>query len=456
MRPKIEFLGFEASDYQFLANLLAEIHAPRVTKSREEDMIGILIEEPVEPIPIELLLDKIATKGPHESSTRQEELKERNHLILATALIVLDAIGAANVTDNRTVAATTESAGHLLHSLSCYLRIHADEPTHYRPIEREDLHATKIDPCVNPFLQLVRIAERHRKEWAERQKKLDQLEPINEKTYVSVLIKGERKRSEKGPSSKGATDKEMVFLHFWKEDRQGYALPGSERLSDETYEQTATRALHEDFPSQTGHIIPEGSTDSHDDQENLPRFVLKESRVSDVLKYELSKRGAFTKYTANLCWVESIEGRLAPRRELKPIWCTYEEVENRETREGKHIATDPNLLRAVKDQIDKIPVVVVDAHPFDRPLVEYVKDVVKEARDVRKSIQVLLKKVAQIIWYVRIWLLIALGGLVSIVFVSPLLETQFPGLSTVADLLGIAGFLATAVGFIVKMQQSRK
>jgi len=361
MKSNTHAMVLEKADYYALAAVLAIIPVPRVTKDPKE--IGKRRIEPAKHIPFDAILNRMSETNP------EVKRGERDNMILATALVLLDSIGAIEVSKNQTVAAVTEPAGQLLHSLSRFLKECAVGQYCYRPVR---LDPDEEDPCKRPFLILARQAEEHRIAWAENEG--TEIEPIREQKIISILIKGERT----GPTT--INSKEEVYLHVWKEGWNAYALIGSEQIRGEHVKETAYRALKEDLE------IPS-------DEEIVQKIRLQPSGVADSSQKKYAPtRGAYTRYSFNLFWAEAIDGDLRVEGELKPRWFTYEEICNQQARTGESIITNKELIQAIN--LDKVPVVITDVRPFARPLSEQFKDLLDEIRDVGKPLGELMKQLA--------------------------------------------------------------
>lgn len=343
MKLKIYSTVLEEPDYYALAAALAIIQAPRITKDPKE--IGKKRIEPAKHIAIDEILQSMREANPEANRS------ERDRILLGTTLVLLDIMGAVEV--NQTIAAVTEPAGHLLHSLSHFLRECAAKANCYRPVH---LDPFEENPDKNPFLILARQAEEHRFTWAENTGK--EVEPIREQKVISVLIKGER------AIPTGINGRESAYLHVWKEKWNAYTLIGSEQIRGESPQDAAYRALKEDLE------VP-------CDEEIVHRIKLQPSGVEDTSFVEYAHtRGAYTRYSFNLFWAHEIDGELRVQQELKPRWLSFDEMCEKRTKTGEHIITRVELLHAI--DLDNVPVVITDVRPFDRPISEQVKDLFKE------------------------------------------------------------------------------
>lgn len=417
MNSEKRFPGFDESDFRALSAVLAAIPAPRMTKDPKR--IGRQSMEPAKHVPLRAVLDRmrginpVSQRGPRDSA------------ILLTALILLDAMGAIEVTENQTLAAMTEAAGHLLHSISHFLGSCATGQYCYRPVR---LDPQEVELSKRPFLILARQAEEHRIAWAARHNK--RIEPIREHQITSVLIKGERK------SPTAISRREHVYLHVWNAGWNAYTLIGSGCAGDENPEDTAVRALKEDLD------IPR-------DEEVLQQIVLRPSGVEDRLVEAYSPtRGAQTRYRFNLFWAEKINGRLAVREELRPRWFTFEELCRQEATSGESIITNAELIQSIDH--DSVPVAVTDVAPFATPLSTQFKDLIGKIGDVRKALGQLARSVGLMVLSYKLWLLLLVGMVLVAVVVLPRV-----GLGPVADAVGIAAFLAWLVGLIIKRSRQR-
>jgi hypothetical protein len=130
------------ADYYALAAALATIPAPRLTKDPKE--IGEIRIESAKHVAFDAILHNMSEANP------EAHRRERDRILLGTTLVLLKAIGAVEV--NHTTAAVTEPAGHLLHSLSYFLRECATKPICYDPVR---LDPFEEDECKNPFLFLA-------------------------------------------------------------------------------------------------------------------------------------------------------------------------------------------------------------------------------------------------------------------------------------------------------------
>jgi hypothetical protein len=421
MKAKIYSKVLEERDYQALAAALAAIQAPRITKDPKE--IGKKKIEPAKHMSFDALLQSMG------ETNRETSRSERDSMLLATMLVLLDSVGAIEV--NQTICAVTEPAGHLLHSLGHFLKDCTATVDCYRPIQ---IDPYEEDERKNPFLHLARQAEEHRIAWAELIGK--DIQPIREQKIISVLIKGERTIPTK------MNGKETVYLHVWKEGYNAYALIGSEQIRGQSPKDAAYRALKEDLE------LPR-------DEEIVKSMRLQPSGVEDISFVDYAPtRGAYTRYSFNLFWVYEMDGELKVENELKPRWLTYEEICRGKTRTGEKIITRTELVQAI--DLDKVPVVIADVRPFDKSLSEQVKDLLREIKDIRRPLTQLSRSVGLIILSVKWWLLLLLGIILSAILLSPIIDRKLPGLSNVSDLLGIISFIASLVGLAMKLQKSRR
>ena len=422
MKSQTHPMVLEEADCYALAAALATIPLPRITKDPRE--ISKQRIEPAKHIPFDAILHRMLEANP------EDERSERDCTILSTALILLHATGAVEVTENQTVAAVTEPAGYLLHSLSQFLKECTPKPHCYRPVR---LDPDEEDPCRRPFLILARQAEEHRIAWAENEG--TEIQPIREQKIISILIKGERT----GPTT--INSKEEVYLHVWKEGWNAYALIGSEQICGEHVKETAYRALKEDLE------IPS-------DEEIVQKIRLQPSGVADSSQKKYAPtRGAYTRYRFNLLWAEEIDGDLRVEGELKPRWFTYEEICNQQARTGESIITNKELIQAIN--FDEVPVVITDVRPFARPISEQIRDLHKEIRDVGKPLGELTKSVGLTVLSFKWWLLLLIGIVLFVIFVLPILR-ELPALSPIADFLSIVGFLGWLIALIIKLHRSNK
>jgi len=411
MKSNTHAMVLEKADYYALAAVLAIIPVPRVTKDPKE--IGKRRIEPAKHIPFDAILNRMSETNP------EVKRGERDNMILATALVLLDSIGAIEVSKNQTVAAVTEPAGQLLHSLSRFLKECAVGQYCYRPVR---LDPDEEDPCKRPFLILARQAEEHRIAWAENESR--KIEPIREHKITSVLIKGERTR----PTT--INGREEVYLHVWNAGWDAYTLIGSGQVSGEHSKDTAYRALKEDLD------IPR-------DEEILQKIRLRPSGVGDKLVEAYSPtHGAYTRYRFNLFWVEQVDSELKVRGGLRPQWFTYEEICNQRATTGESIITNVELIRAIDR--DKVPIAITDVRPFARPISEQFKDLLNEIRDVGKPLGELMKSVVLTVLSFKWWLLLLIGIVVVVIFVLPKV-----GLGPIADVVGIVVFLVWLAGLII-------
>lgn len=422
---KIRSAFLEESDYCALSAALSSIPAPRITKDSKR--VGKIRMESPKFVPVSTILYNMSKVNP------KAERRERDSILLSTALVLLDSIGAIEVTDNKTVATVTESAGYFLYSLSHYLRLCATMPDVYRPVH---LDPSEEELCTRPFLILARQAEEHRIAWAQ-ENGLD-IEPIRGKQNVSVVIKGERPILT-GLSGNG---KEIVYLHVWNDGQKAYTLIGSEQLGDESPKDTAYRALKEDL-------------DIPCDEEVLQKIYLQPSGIGDiVVKAYSPTHGAHTRYVFNLFFVESIAGRFEVREDLAPRWFTYEEICKQWSRTGEYIISNKNKVFEVVD-LSRIPIAITGVRPYEKPMSRQVKDLLTEVREVKEPLGELTKSICLVVLSLKWYLLFVVILLVSAVFMSPIIDRKLPGLSNVADILGILGFIVSLVGLAIKLQSSR-
>jgi len=415
----------QKADYCALSAAFLSMPAPRITK--DSKWIGKTRIESPKHVPVSAILHNMGRVNP------EAERGERDSMLLSTALVLLDSIGAIEVTESKTVAAVTESAGYFLHSLGQYLRLCANRPDTYRPIH---LDPSEEELCERPFLILARQAEEHRIAWAQEN---DQdIEPIRTKQNVSVVIRGERPIL----SKLSGNGKEAVYLHVWNEGQNAYTLIGSEKLGGESLKDTAYRALKEDL-------------DFPRDEEVLQKIDLQPCGARDLAVEAYSPtHGAYTKYVFNLFFASIIDGELQVRGNLKPRWFTYEEISNQQSKTGEHIISDKYGVFGAVD-LSIVPSVFTRVRPYAKPIGRQLEDLLIEVKDVKAPLGELASSIWSVVLSWKWYLLLIAILLLSALLMSPITDEKLPGLSNVADILGILGFIASLIGVAVRLQSAR-
>ena len=141
------------------------------------------------------------------------------------------------------------------------------------------------------------------------------------------------------------------------------------------------------------------------------------------------------------------------REELRPRWFTYEEICNQKAATGGSIITNVELIQAIDR--DEVPIAITDVRPLAGPISEQFKDLLNEIRDVGKPLGELMKSVILMVLSYKWWLLLLAIIVLFVIFVLPIIR-GLPGLSPIADFLGIVSFLGWLIGLLMKLHRSSK